>query len=394
MIAFGLVATLVWAGLHAWVGWRLVSPARLSGPLAALAWILLALDVVAVPAGMIMAFRPEHSPGSRGLAWVAYVGMGAFSILWAYVAARDLGWWLLRGLDRVGRALSVPIDLLPADPEGLRLWLHRSGVAVILLAGATVVAALASGARAPRVVEARIPLAGLPAAFEGYRIVQISDLHVGPTLHGPWLGEVVRQVNGLSPDLVAITGDLADGRVRDLGPTASVLGELRAPDGVFFVTGNHEYFHDAEAWIAFLQGLGIDVLLDEHRVVARGGDRLVVAGVTDIASGGLPPGHVSDPARALAGAPAGAVRVLLAHQPRSFPAAAEAGADLVLAGHTHGGQFFPWSALIPLVEPYPRGLHRLGASTLRVSPGTGHWGPPMRLGAPAEIAVVVLVRGG
>jgi hypothetical protein len=393
MILFGLAALLVWSALHAWVGWRLVGPARLPAALAVGAWILLALDAVAVPAGMILAFRPEQSAGARVLAWVAYAAMGAFTILWASVAARDLAWWLLRGLDPLLRSVSPTLHLLPSDSEGLRLWLNRSGTAVALAALGVTVAALTGGARAPRTVEERATLPALPAAFEGYRIVQITDLHIGPTLGGPWLAEVVRRVNALSPDLVAITGDLADGQVATLVPAVSALGDLHAPDGVVFVTGNHEYFHDAEGWIAFLRSQGIDVLLNEHRVVERGAERLVLAGVTDIASGRMAPGHTSDPSKALAAAPSGVVRVLLAHQPASFPAAAAAGADLVLSGHTHGGQYFPWTALIGLVEPRPRGWYRIGASALRVSPGTGHWGPPMRLCAPAEISVVVLERG-
>lgn len=392
MIVFGLVATLVWALLHAWVGWRLLGPARLPAALAAVAWTLLALDAVTVPVGMILSFRPEASSQTRALSWIAYVGMGAFTILWAGVAARDLCWWLLRALDLVAGSIGPNGRFLPSDPAVLVSWLARSGAVVVLLACGTAVAALLGGAREPRVVEERVALEGLPAAFEGYRIVQLSDLHIGPTLHEPWLARVVRRVNALSPDLVVLTGDLADGRVADLGPSLAPLGDLCAPDGVLAVTGNHEYFHDAEAWIAFLKGLGIQVLLNEHRVLDKGGERLVVAGVTDVSVGRMLPGHTSDPAQALAGVPPDAPSVLLAHQPRSFAAAAEAGADLVLAGHTHGGQFFPWSALIRLVEPHPRGWYHLNGAALRVSPGTGHWGPPMRLGAPSEVAVLVLER--
>ena len=157
------------------------------------------------------------------------------------------------------------------------------------------------------------------------------------------------------------------------------------------VTGNHEYYSGAAPWIDEFRRLGIGVLMNEHVVLEHDGARLVVAGVADYSAHHFDPAHRSDPARALLGAPAAAPRVLLAHQPRSAEAAAAAGFDLQLSGHTHGGQFLPWRWFVPLQQPFTAGLHRVGRLTIYVSRGAGYWGPPKRLGAPSEITRLELV---
>jgi predicted MPP superfamily phosphohydrolase len=236
-----------------------------------------------------------------------------------------------------------------------------------------------------------VPLAGLPPALAGFRIVQITDIHVGPTIKQDYLQAIVDRVNALEADVVAITGDLVDGSVAELRAHVAPLAQLRARHGVFFVTGNHEYYSGVHGWVGELRRLGIRVLHNEHEVLQHGGAPLVLAGVPDYGGHHFDPAHASDPAQALRGAPAQATRVLLAHQPRTAPAAAEAGFDLQLSGHTHGGQFLPWGFFVPLQQPYTAGLHQLGRLSIYVSRGTGYWGPPKRLGAPSEIAELVLM---
>jgi len=240
-----------------------------------------------------------------------------------------------------------------------------------------------------RVVD--VPIADLPADLVGFRIVQLSDLHVGPTLKRAFVERVVDTANGLDPDLIALTGDVADGFPPALRYDVAPLAALRAPHGKYFVTGNHEYYWDAAGWLRELEDLGFLTLVNTHRVIRRGAGRIVLAGVTDLSSRGLP-GHRSDPAAAVAGAPESDVRVLLAHQPKSAFAAHAAGYDLQLSGHTHGGQYFPFNILVRLFQPFVAGLHRLEAMWLYVSRGTGYWGPPLRLGAPAEITLIQLTR--
>ena len=244
--------------------------------------------------------------------------------------------------------------------------------------------------RDPRVHHVRVPIRGLHADLVGFRILQLSDVHIGPTIRRAFVERLVLQTLAQPADMIAITGDLVDGSVRDLLHAATPLGELTNRP-VFFVTGNHEYYSGANQWIAALKGLGIRVLSNEHEVLQKGGATIVVAGVNDITAHQIIPSHKSDPFRALSGA-VGDLRVMLAHQPRSVFGAAEAGADLVLSGHTHAGQYFPGTWIVRLVQPFVVGLARYRDTQVYVSPGTGYWGPPLRLGTRSEITLLELMR--
>jgi predicted MPP superfamily phosphohydrolase len=236
-----------------------------------------------------------------------------------------------------------------------------------------------------------VPIDGLPPALHGFSIAQITDIHVGATIKRGYVNRIVDAVNALEADVVAVTGDLVDGSVARLAGHTEPMRRLTARHGVFFVTGNHEYYSGVHAWIAELRRLGLSVLMNEHIVLVHEGECIVIAGVTDFNAHHFDPSHRSDPARAIVGAPEQAVKVLLAHQPRSAFAAAQAGYHLQLSGHTHGGQFFPWSLVVKFLEPFTNGLYRLGELSLYVSRGTGYWGPPKRFGAPSEITHLRLV---
>ena len=310
--------------------------------------------------------------------------MGLFSSLFVLTLGRDL---VL--LASTGLRLAWPHLPLPADLATL------SGRAVPLLAGAITLWGLANARRTAKVRRVDVPVSGLPAALEGFSIAQISDLHVGPTIRRPYVERVVAAVNRLGADVVAITGDLVDGSVRDLAEHVAPLAGLKSRDGSFFVTGNHEYYSGAAGWVGELRRLGIDVLMNGHAVVRRGEASVVVAGVTDFGAGHFDRAQASDPAAALAGSPPdAAVRVLLAHQPRSAAAAEQAGVDLQLSGHTHGGRFWPWNHFVRLQQPFTAGLHRWRRMWVYTSRGTGYWGPPKRFGAPSEITLLRLVRAG
>ncbi|HEV2271713.1 MAG TPA: metallophosphoesterase, partial [Steroidobacteraceae bacterium] len=267
-----------------------------------------------------------------------------------------------------------------------------SAVAVPVLAVLATVVGFIDARRQPRVVDVDVPLPNLPRALHGFTIAQISDVHIGPTIKRDFLRGIVEIVNSLRVDLVAVTGDLVDGSVEQLAMHVEPLSRLRARHGTYFVTGNHEYYSGATAWIAELRRLGLHVLLNEHVVLSHGGAALLLAGVTDYSADRFDPAQRSDPLTALAGAPADLrPRVLLAHQPRTAAAAADAGFDLQLSGHTHGGQFWPWNLFVRLQQPFTAGLDRLGSLWIYTSRGSGYWGPPKRLGVPSEIARVRLV---
>jgi hypothetical protein len=215
-------------------------------------------------------------------------------------------------------------------------------------------------------------------------------MHLGPERGGDWTRQVVALTNEAQPDLVAITGDLIDGTVEELAADTAPLNDLKAPSGVFFVTGNHEYFNDTAAWLAHLPSLGMRILHNERVPIERGGDAFDLAGVDDQSGRRYAPDHGTDIPKALAGRDPTRALVLLAHQPKVADEAAAHGVGLVLSGHTHGGQIWPWSYVVRLTQPYLRGLHDHHGTKIYVSDGTGFWGPPMRLGTTAEVTLVTL----
>jgi hypothetical protein len=241
-------------------------------------------------------------------------------------------------------------------------------------------------------VHVDIPVRGLPRELHGFSIAQISDVHVGPTIKRGFVEKVVARVNALNADLIAITGDLVDGSVQDLSAHTAPLAALSARHGAYFVTGNHEYYSGERAWTAEIRRLGLRVLKNEHVVLNHHGASLILAGVTDLSAHHFNAAESSDPTAALRGAPAHAgAKILLAHQPNSAPAAAQAGFDVQISGHTHGGQFWPWNLFVGFFQPFTRGLYRLENLQVYVSRGTGYWGPPNRFGVPSEITRIRLI---
>jgi len=341
--------------------------------------VLLLVSALTLPYGL-GARRGGAGRGAAALAWIGLVCMGLFSSLFVLTAVRDAG-LLLAG----AAAALWPGAVSPAS------LVTPSARAVAIAAALVTLWGFANARRVARVVRVDVPIAGLPAPLDGFTIAQVSDIHVGPTIKRPYVEAIVDSVNRLDVDLVAVTGDLVDGSVRDLAEHVAPLAGLRSKEGVFFVTGNHEYYSGAASWVRELRRLGLTVLMNEHVLVRRGDARLVVAGVTDFSAAHFDRAEASDPAAALAGSPAGALRLLLAHQPRSAAAAEAAGFHLQLSGHTHGGQFLPWNFLVRLQQPFTAGLHRWRAMWVYTSRGTGYWGPPKRFGAPSEITLLRLV---
>lgn len=360
--------------LHVFIGVSLLPPMQLGAGGVAIGVLLLMLSAALVPLGM---HAPSHKRGRwpEPLTWAALIAMGFFSSLLVLTILRDAVVFVL-GLLGVGGA-QVARDSAGAVPLAALL---------VTLVG------FVNARRIARVVKVDVPIEGLPPELDGYSIAQISDIHVGPTIKRPYLNAIVNRVNALKADAIAITGDLVDGSVRRLAQHTEPLARLAARDGTFFVTGNHEYYSGAEEWIAEMRRLGLTVLINEHVVREHGGAGVMIAGVADFTAHYFNPAHRSDPQAAAAGAPGHVqVRILLAHQPRSALAAAEAGYHLQLSGHTHGGQFFPWNLFVPLQQPFVAGLKRVSDMWVYTSRGTGYWGPPKRFGAPSEITLVRLV---
>jgi hypothetical protein len=369
---------------------RIIRPAQL-GPLAnVIVWAVLLAALLTTPA--VIALRRFHFQGLwvDTAIWTGYLILGFILFVFTLCLVRDVGLLILIVIDRVrARVRPHSRPLLPALAWAGKLA-RATNVVVIVFALGLCLLGLYEARRVPPIKTVHVTLDALDPALDGFRLVQLSDLHVGPTIRGSWVNKVVERTNTARPDLVAITGDLVDSSVHRLLPEVRILQHLKATHGVFFVTGNHEYYSGATPWITALKEMGLDVLMNEHRIIAHNGAELVVAGVPDLRGGRFDPSHEPDPGRAVADAPDGLVRILFAHQPVMADQVQQYGYDLMIAGHTHGGQFFPGTLLVHLFQPYVAGLHTIGEMLLYVSRGTGYWGPPLRIGAPSEITLLIL----
>jgi predicted MPP superfamily phosphohydrolase len=362
--------------LPGYIGWRLLSALSI-GPFGVCAGIALLITCCVLIPLSVRSHAIRNPTLENLLAWVGVLSMGFFSSLFVLTLLRDLV------------LLSAHLLLSAQQAASLAAPSARWTLALTMF---VTLAGLVIARRRPHVVEVDIPVTDLPEALHGFSIAQISDVHVGPTIKRGFVEGIVALVNGLKADLIAVTGDLVDGSVQQLSLHTAPLAGLAARHGAYFVTGNHEYYSGERAWSAEIRRLGMRVLKNEHVVLKHNGASLVLAGVTDLSAHHFDAAEHSDPAAALRGAPADAgAKILLAHQPNSATAAASAGFDVQLSGHTHGGQFWPWNLFVRFFQPFTGGLYRLKNLWVYVSRGTGYWGPPNRFGVPSEITRIRLI---
>lgn len=344
-----------------------------------------------IPLGISMS-RLLPRPWAKPLAQVAFAWMGTAFYLVLILLMTDLARLLAGGAAQLwAQFVSSPAgtDMPPSPERRIALAQATAGVASIAALGASG-AALRSGTGEVEVREVGVKLERLPPQLSGLTLVQLSDVHVGPTIGRGFIEMIVAQCNALKPDAVLITGDLVDGSVAQLAEHVAPLAKLKSRYGTFFVTGNHEYYSGVEEWEVELRRLGIRVLRNE-RVSLGDAVTIDLAGVDDHTAARHTPGHGPDTRRIITGRDPDKALILMAHQPKEIVLASEAGVDLQLSGHTHGGQLWPFTALVGLVQPYMAGLYTHDPKTqIYVSRGTGYWGPPMRLLAPAEITKIVL----
>jgi predicted MPP superfamily phosphohydrolase len=384
--AFFAVAVAVLIAVHGYLWFRLVRDTALVPPWRQVATVALIALALSMP--LVMGLDRVLPPAlGRGLSVVPFVWMGAMVLFVFWFAATDL----VR-LAGFAAAKATGSTWLAAQRLPVARAIAVGGVLVVaVLTGISVVVA----ARAPTVTRLELRIPALPKALDGFRIAQISDVHLGESRGGAWLADVAAQVNALAPDLVAITGDLVDASPEVLRDEVAAVRELRAPHGVFFVIGNHEHYAGLAAWMPVLRGLGLRVLRNERVVIGAGDASFDLVGVDDDSAHGGGGTVRPDLPKATAGRDPARAAVLLVHQPKVAIEAAAHGIDLVLAGHTHGGQIWPFSALVRLQQPFLRGLYQVSERTrLYVTDGTGLWGPPMRLGTRNEIVLVTLRAGG
>ncbi|NVN92525.1 MAG: metallophosphoesterase [Desulfuromonadales bacterium] len=346
-------------------------PALLLGGLAVLTFI-------SIPVSRMLPREAE-----KAFAWIVFPWMGLTLLMIVSMLAADMFWLLL--------------NLVPAAPihdPNRRFLIQRAlGITALGASGLLGVYSLWNGLRQVTVKPLTVMLNRLPKSLDGLKIVQITDLHIGPIIDGKWLRQIVDKVNALEPDIIVVTGDLADGSVEKLGRHVAPVADLAAPLGVYFITGNHEYYYGVEPWCAHIEDLGLAVLRNERVSIVAGAqsDSFDLAGVNDWSSGQFA-GQGPDLSKALAGRDQDKALVLLAHQPVAIDEAAAHSVDFQLSGHTHGGQIWPFNYVVQLQQPYVKGFHRHRdtATQIYVSSGTGFWGPPMRFGTSAEITNITL----
>ncbi len=366
-----VAAALLWA-VPCWVllysGQHWPLPVTLAGT------ALLTLGLICMPLAMV------RGHGRRQQDWAAIVGDTLLGTVWVLFT-----WSVLLGVF-LRLALTVTGVGDGQDRARLVAW------AVLGISSGLLAWGYAEARRVPRVRRLDVELPRLGAGLDGLRVALITDTHYGPLERARWSARVCETVNNLEADLVCHTGDIADGTAERRRAQAAPLGTVKATRARVYVTGNHEYYSEAQGWVDLMDELGWEPLRNRHLLLERGGDTLVVAGVDDVTaeSSGLA-GHRAHLAGALDGADPDLPVLLLAHQPKFVDRATEAGIDLQLSGHTHGGQIWPFHHLVRLDQPAISGLTRHGPRTLLyTSRGTGFWGPPFRIFAPSEIALLVL----
>ncbi len=336
--------------------------------------IIFAAALLSFPALMFSGHGRRHRDGAARAADVL------LGVVWVFFV------WSI-----IGQVLTAVLWAAGVGPARYRL----ATAVVTLVAVVLLLWGYAEAMRVPRVRRVEVSLPRLGPGLDGLRVVQLTDTHYGPINRERWSRGVTEVVNTLDADVVAHTGDIADGEVDARRAQAAPLGDIRAALARVYVTGNHEYFSGAQRWVEHMASLGWEALHNRHLVISRGGDSLIVAGVDDrTAAGSGVPGHHTDHAAALAGTDPQLPVLLLAHQPQQLSGAVEHGVDLQISGHTHGGQIWPFHYLVRLDQPVLQGLSRHSERTqLYTSRGTGFWGPPFRVFAPSEITLLILRAG-
>ena len=371
MWAFLFIIFAVLGTVWGWVWLRLVETCALPAPL----YYSLAMIFTASLALQVLRWAARNVFENRlWLQYLTYFFFGQMIIL------------LLGAIVKDALFFTLSLAGLPLGVEAER-W---ASATVLLASVAGKLWGVHTALRGPVVRKVTVPLPHWPATHLGLKVAQISDLHVGTSIKRDYVEGVVRQVMDLEPDLIALTGDIGDGNVFELTQDLEPLRELKAPLGVFYVAGNHEYYWNVKSWTAKMRELGFTVLENRGHWLKKAS--LWIGGVPDISAHRMEPGQTSDPSKALPSERLEGPRILLAHQPKSVFGAAAAGFDLMLSGHTHSGQFFPANLVVRFFNPYHHGLYRHeGKMWVYVNAGTGFWGPPLRLFVPAEITLLKLV---
>jgi len=382
---FIIAIGMLWI-MHGYVAWRFIPALGFSSSQTILAYtavfILSLLPILPIALRM----SGNESKLIDKFSFVGYTSLGFFTLSFFIFVAKDLVLQLIALLGHI-------IDEDNPFDNSKRDFIKKSiSISMITLAGSATVYGFYSARKGPFIIKHDIYIKNLPEAYENFSIAQISDLHVGPTIKRPYVEDVLEKISHLNPDFIAVTGDLVDGSVKYLRFDLQPLKDMIAPYGTFFVTGNHEYYSGVDQWLDETDRLGMKNLINTNEIISKSGDEIAIAGITDLNAHQINLSHRSDPELALASLPKDIIKIVLAHQPNSIHAVHKVGADLQLSGHTHGGQFWPFTYPVKLASTYIAGYYDHFGTQIYVNRGTGYWGPPLRIGVPAEITLIRLKK--
>ena len=319
------------------------------------------------------------------LVWVSFFSMG----LWATFVLLSLPMDFYHLVDILWDQVRNGSDV---NPEGRQLTFRSLSQSILCISAGLASLGLLFVLRGPKIKHVSIHIPKLEHSLDGLKIAQISDLHVGPTIRTRYVQSVVERINSTEPDLILVTGDHADALPDSIAKHLEPFRSLTSKYGIYYVTGNHEYYWDARGLIEKFADLGFFPLLNANKVISVGGAKVLVAGVTDPVGSHVLEGHTPNLKAAVESSETTHLKILLAHRPDACFQAEPLGFDLQFSGHTHAGQFFPFSLLIGLAHKYSRGLNRHGSMQVYVNPGTGYWGPVNRLGVEPEVTLATLKR--
>ena len=387
---FFIIFLTVLGLMHGYVGWRIFKGLDIKANYKILAIALVVIFTLLPVLPIAFRYIGYESSLLDVLSLIGYTGLGFFFLTFLLFITKDIAtksWSFISSFFPSDIQQQITIDLEK------RQFLQKSlSVGILTLVGPTTAYGYYSARKGPSIINQTIFLNDLPDEFENFTIAQISDLHVGPTIKKPYVEKVLNQISIINPDLIAITGDLIDGSIDYLKKDLEPLSEMIANYGTYFVTGNHEYYSGAEKWLDETDRMGFTNLVNEHDLISINNETITLAGVTDFRAHQIIPSHKSNPKNALRGSTDQKVKILLAHQPSSIFKANEAGYDFQISGHTHGGQFWPFTYPTKKANPYLSGLHNHNGTQIYVNSGTGYWGPPLRLGVPSEITLFKLKK--
>ena len=378
---FFVIFSFVLFLMYAYVGWKFIVTVKMYIFIKAFLIAVLSSFYFFPILSFILQYKKIENSLTVLLSSMGYIGLGVVSLFFFYHIIADI--FLI--------CKNLFFKINHHDPQR-KIFLGLSAKFIAgSVAGLSSILGFYTGLKSPEVIKVSIPIDDLHNDLKNFTIAHITDTHIGKMIGIEFMEDVVKKIEQMNPDMLVFTGDAADGSVQAYGDGLKPLMNINPPYGKYFVTGNHEYYSDLNGWLSLIEKIGFKILINESQIINIKNASLMVTGIPDRSSGYYSDFHKTDMNKAIHGMENVDLKILLAHQPKDVELATKHGFNLQLSGHTHGGQYFPFSALVSLAHPFLKGLHRRGDTWVYINQGTGFWGPPMRIGTKPEISKIQLI---